>query len=148
VIDGDERLASASAAVADDSATSWRGGKDIWIARGKERNAGTDDEGYLRVKLEWAAEEGVAGFIHTQQDGAAFAAFVDCLLNSRGVELLFVGGPESIADCLQLCVNRGAELRKERFDDSAGVLCVQTECEAKRKDETDEPANHSDSPWT
>jgi hypothetical protein len=47
-----------------------------------------------------------------EQHGAPLAAFVDGLLNARGVELLLVGGSERMAIRRKLRVHRGAKLRE------------------------------------
>ena len=76
--------------MADDAAAAGRNGIESRIARGEERDAGAEDERDIRFELERTAEKCVISLVNAEQDGAPLAAFIDCSLNPRGVELLLV----------------------------------------------------------
>ena len=92
------------------------------IARAKERDVYVDDERNAAAEIERSAEEGVRGLLRAQQHPMILAAVVDRLLNAGGIQLGFIGFSQRMAAGLQLGIERGADCRHRRLDDSSRIL--------------------------
>src|SRR5581483_3810474 len=150
MINRDQRLAASwPGLVRHDAATAGRNREERRIARGKKRYAAIDDKRHLRLELKRSAQEGVVRLIHMEHYGAPLAALVYRLLNPGRVQLLLISGRDRVAGCMQLRIQRRAQLREERFHNGTCILGSTAETETRnqterREEEENGTAKHAD----